>query len=77
MIEQSKNAAGTLIIELDRPSCCSYGVCKEICPELYDLDESGLVVMTRADIPAELEEKAIEGAEACPMAAIIVKRSEG
>jgi ferredoxin len=55
----------------DRAACCGYGTCKEICPEIYQL-EGGLVVLTTDIIPPELVEKAIEGADSCPQAALQV-----
>lgn len=60
----------TLRIVIDRGSCCGYGVCAEICPELYKLDDAGLIVVDEEMVPAGLEEKAREGAESCPQAAI-------
>lgn len=54
----------------DRGSCCGYGVCAEICPEIYKLDEAGLVVLASDLVPPELEEKAREGAESCPQGAL-------
>lgn len=57
----------------DRGACCAYGVCAEICPEVWLLDDAGLIAVDNAPIPAELVEKAIEGAEACPANAISVE----
>jgi ferredoxin len=48
----------------------------EICPEIYQL-EGGLVVVTTDIVPAELLERAIEGAESCPQGAIVVEAVEG
>jgi len=70
MIDSASNANGTLTIKLVRAECCGYGVCRDICPEIYQLDDDGLVEMTTATIPAELEEGALLGAEACPAMAI-------
>lgn len=56
----------------DRSACCGYGTCVEICPEIYQL-EGGLVVLTTELVPPELLERAIESAESCPQAAIVVE----
>ena len=45
---------GKLKVVINKPACCGYGVCAEICPEVYLLDENGL------------EDSAREGADACP-----------
>lgn len=60
----------TLRVVADRGSCCGYGVCAEICPEVYKLDEAGLIVLDSDLVPPGLEEKAREGAESCPQAAL-------
>ena len=60
----------------DRSACCGYGTCVEICPEIYQL-EGGLVVLTTEVVPAELLERAIEGADSCPQAAIVVEPIQG
>lgn len=60
----------------DRSACCGYGTCVEICPEIYQL-EGGLVVVTTELVPPELLDRAIEGAESCPQAAIVVESVGG
>lgn len=53
-------------VVVDRAGCCGYGLCAAICPEVYKLDEGGLVYVENELVPAELEESAREGALACP-----------
>jgi ferredoxin len=74
MIESMSNAGGTLTIRVVRAECCGYGVCRDTCPELYKVDDDGLVELTMATIPAELEEGAILGAESCPQLAIKIEQ---
>ncbi|CAN5141030.1 hypothetical protein BH10PSE2_BH10PSE2_05550 [soil metagenome] len=59
-------------VTADRSACCGYGTCVEICPEIYQL-EGGLVVLTTDIVPADLLERAIEGADSCPQAALVVE----
>lgn len=61
---------------VDRVACCGYGLCAEICPEVYKLDASGLVYVDSDIVPEGLEEKAVEGAEACPQAALQINKIE-
>lgn len=74
MIETASNAAGTLTIKVVRTECCGYGVCRDICPQVYKLDDDGLIELTMATIPPELEEGALLGGEACPAMAIKIER---
>ncbi|MFN3725938.1 MAG: ferredoxin [Allosphingosinicella sp.] len=57
----------------DRAACCGYGVCAQICPEIYKLDDAGIVLVDDAAIPAELLEAAREGAESCPQQALTLE----
>jgi ferredoxin len=43
-----------------------------MCPEIYTLDENGLVVLAMDTVPAGMEEAAREGAAACPAEAIVI-----
>lgn len=56
----------------NRAACCGYGVCAEICPEVYQLDDNGIVVLVTDTVPEGIEEKAREGAAACPQNALEV-----
>jgi ferredoxin len=58
---------------VDRSRCCGYGLCAQLCPEVYKLDENGLVFVESEIIPTGLEEEAKEGAAACPAEALVVE----
>lgn len=57
-----------IVADVDR--CEGHGLCADVAPELYDLDEDAVVVVLRSDVPAELERKAEAGARVCPVAAL-------
>ena len=54
----------------DRSACCGYGVCAEICPEIYQLDDIGVVKLLHEIVPQGLEAAAQEAAAACPQSAL-------
>jgi len=62
-----------LRVIVDRSRCCGYGLCAQLCPEVYKLDENGLVYVETEFIPGGLEEEAKEGAAACPAEALVVE----
>lgn len=64
--------SGHLKVVIDKPACCGYGICAEICPEVYKLDGNGIVYVEDEIVPEGLEERAREGAEACPQSALAV-----
>lgn len=63
----------TLRVVVDRSRCCGYGLCAQLCPEVYKLDENGLVYVESEFIPGGLEEEAKEGAAACPAEALVIE----
>jgi len=44
-----------------------------MCPQVFKLDEGGLVYLESDVVPAGLEEEAREGAAACPAEALLVE----
>jgi ferredoxin len=74
-MSSSKSAAGAAIrlrVIADRSACCGYGVCAEICPEIFQVDDIGIVSLITDIVPEGLEVKAKEGASACPQSALKV-----
>lgn len=56
-----------------KAACSGYGVCQEICPEVFKLDENGIAYVESELVPAGLEERAREAADACPQSALAVE----
>jgi ferredoxin len=65
-------SASKLRVIADRSACCGYGVCAELCPEIYKVDDIGVVIVLMDFVPQGLEVKAREGASACPTNALRV-----
>jgi ferredoxin len=59
-------------VVVDKKACCAYGLCAEICPDIYKLDDNGIAYVEDKLVPEELEELAREGCDACPQMAISV-----
>ncbi len=66
------SSEGRLKVVINKAACCGYGICAEICPEVYKLDANGIVYVDSDIVPEGLEESAREGAEACPQSALAV-----
>lgn len=65
--------AARLKVVIDKAACCGYGICAEICPEVYKLDANGIVYIDDPIVPEGLEKPAREGCEACPQAALALE----
>ena len=72
-IMSTQGKSPTLRVVVDRSRCCGYGLCAQLCPEVYKLDENGLVFVESEFIPGGLEEEAREGAAACPAEALVIE----
>ncbi|WP_313053522.1 ferredoxin [Pseudomonas lopnurensis] len=68
--------SGRYRVVADRSRCCGYGLCAAVCPEIYKLDEDGIVYLATDRVPTEHEEQAREGAAACPAEAIWLELAE-
>jgi ferredoxin len=54
------------VVEVDPAKCCGYGMCAELCPDVFSLDENGFVVANRAEVPEEFLPAAEEAVYSCP-----------
>lgn len=62
-------------VEIDQDLCIADQVCASMHPDLYEMGDDGFahVVEGKAEIEGEEVDRALEGAEACPVDAITVE----
>ena len=58
---------------VDKDVCIGCGACTGICPEIFEMEDDGLAVAKEGEVPAELEESAVEAQDGCPVSAITVE----
>ncbi|MEU9267123.1 ferredoxin [Streptomyces sp. NPDC048251] len=61
-------------IEVDEGRCDGFGFCEQAAPEVFGLDDDGVVTVLLDEIPDELAEKAEAATRACPVAALKAAR---
>ena len=61
-------------VRVDPDLCTGCGVCIELCPEVFELQDD-VSVATVSEVPAEHEDAVREAADACPVEAILVDES--
>lgn len=58
---------------VDKDTCIGCGLCPEICPDIFEMEDDGLAVAQDIDISEDLLESAQEAEESCPVGAITVE----
>ena len=56
-------------ITIDRSLCSGFGACAELAPDVFEVDDGGLVSIR---VGSSSDPAVVEAAAACPMAAIAV-----
>jgi ferredoxin len=59
--------------KIDPDLCTGCGPCVDICPEVFELDDSGLAIVIVEEVPSDVEESCREAAENCPTEAISIE----
>lgn len=59
---------------VDKDLCIGCGVCPTVCPEVFEMDASGVAVVIGERVPSEAEDSAVSAQEQCPVEAIKVER---
>ena len=56
--------------KIDRGGCIGCGLCADTCPEVFRMAGDDLAEVCREDVPEELEDKAAEARDNCPVSVI-------
>lgn len=59
--------------KLDRSGCISCGLCAETCPEVFRIADDGVAEVQQENVPEEVEDKATEAQDGCPVSVITVE----
>ncbi len=58
---------------VDKDLCIGCGLCPNICPEVFSMDDDGLAIAIDEEIDESLIDSAKEAEESCPVDAITVE----
>ena len=58
---------------LDRSGCISCGLCADTCPEVFRMAEDGIAEVHQENVPPEVESKALDAQDGCPVSVITVE----
>jgi ferredoxin len=72
-VKKSRKCGAGMKAVVDRDLCIGCGLCTEICPEVFEMDDEAIAQVIVDVIPAEIEETAREAAASCPVEAIAIE----
>jgi len=58
---------------VDAGACIGCGLCADICPEVFQLNDQQLAEVEADPVPAQCEDSAQEAADSCPVDAIAIE----
>ncbi|MCB2293255.1 ferredoxin [Clostridium algoriphilum] len=58
---------------VDKDTCIGCGLCPEVCPEIFEMDEDGKAVASSDEVLENLLSSAKDAEEQCPVNAITVE----
>jgi ferredoxin len=63
------------VLKADFQACQGYANCVDAAPEVYDIDDDGVVVLLRKQISDEERPRIEEAARSCPVSALTIEES--
>ncbi|AWI05104.1 ferredoxin [Clostridium drakei] len=58
---------------VDKDTCIGCGLCPDVCPEVFQMDDDGKAKAIEDEVPSVEESSAQEAADQCPVNAISVE----
>ena len=57
-------------VSIDESGCIGCGLCTQVCPEVFEMGDSGVAEVIMEEVPENLEDSAQEAADSCPVEVI-------
>lgn len=57
-------------VNVNLPACEGHGLCTQVAPDVYELDDEGYVRLRQDPVPEALAASAAAGARVCPVTAL-------
>ena len=63
------------VLKADFGACQGYANCVDAAPDVYDIDDEGIVVLLKEEITEEERPRIEEAARSCPVSALTIEES--
>lgn len=60
-------------VDINLPACEGHGLCAQVAPDVYELDDEGYVRLLQDPVPETAAAAAAAGARVCPVTALSVR----
>ena len=60
-------------VSIDESGCIGCGLCIQVCPEVFEMGDSGVAEVIMEEVPENLEDSVQEAADSCPVEVITVE----
>jgi ferredoxin len=60
-------------VKVDHDLCSGDGICADLCPEVFEMNDNDLAVVIVEELPVELEDSCRDAAESCPEGCIYIQ----
>ena len=57
-------------VSIDESGCIGCGLCTQVCPEVFEMGDSGVAEVIMEEVPENLEDSVQEAADSCPVEVI-------
>lgn len=68
-------APSVTLVKADRAKCQSFANCVVASPDVFDLDDNGLVTVLREQVNGERLKEVLDAVNSCPVAALWVEEA--
>jgi ferredoxin len=58
---------------VDAQACIGCGLCPQICPDVFEMDDKNIAIVKVTPVPSGLVDKVKESVDSCPVSAITIE----